>query len=145
MSRQSTKSSFLNVLFILYFRLLVFGLFVALVAWFFFRFFFHLAHLTLQNDWIIDVYIIDRTSQVCMRTRTFAMHTLMIPQVDLFLFVFVEEFEFFQSLGQALIPWFTGPKKFWAAPNFLCQTKNLFTYCGSHKHFVPDKKVICIQ
>ena len=30
-------------------------------------------------------------------------------------------------------------------PNFLCQTKNLFTYCGSHKHFVPDKKVICIQ
>ena len=40
---------------------------------------------------------------------------------------------------------FTGPKMFWAGPNFLCQTKNLFTYCGSHKHFVPDKKMICIQ
>ena len=40
---------------------------------------------------------------------------------------------------------FTGPKMFWAGPNFLCQTKNLFTYCGSHKLFVPDKKMICIQ
>ena len=40
---------------------------------------------------------------------------------------------------------FTGPKMFWAGPNFLCQTKNLFTYFGSHKHFVPDKKMICIQ
>ena len=40
---------------------------------------------------------------------------------------------------------FKGPKMFWASPNFLCQTKNLFTYCGSHKHFVPDKKMICIQ
>ena len=35
---------------------------------------------------------------------------------------------------------FTSPKMFWAGPNFLCQTKNTFTYCGSHKHFVPDKK-----
>ena len=26
---------------------------------------------------------------------------------------------------------FTGPKMFWAGPNFLCQTKNLFTYCGN--------------
>ena len=40
---------------------------------------------------------------------------------------------------------FTGPKMFWAGPIFLCQTKNLFTYCGCHKHFVPDKKMICIQ
>ena len=40
---------------------------------------------------------------------------------------------------------FTGPKMFWACTNFLCQTKNLFTFCGSHKHFVPDKKLICIQ
>ena len=40
---------------------------------------------------------------------------------------------------------FTGPKMFWAGPIFLCQTKKLFTYCGSHKHFVPDKKMICIQ
>ena len=35
---------------------------------------------------------------------------------------------------------FTGPKMFCANPNFLCQTKKLITYCGSHKHFVPDKK-----
>ena len=40
---------------------------------------------------------------------------------------------------------FTGPKMFWAGPNFLCQNKKLFTYCGSHKNFVPDKKMICIQ
>ena len=40
---------------------------------------------------------------------------------------------------------FTGPKMVWAGPNFLCQTKNLFTYCGSHKLFVPDKKMISIQ
>ena len=45
-----------------------------------------------------------------------------------------------------LMPYpFTGPKMFLAGPNFLCQTKKLFTYCGSHKHFVPDKKLICIQ
>ena len=52
-------------------------------------------------------------------------------------------------LCDALMPCpFTGPKMFWAGPNFLCQncrTKNLFTYCGCHKHFVPDKKIICIQ
>jgi hypothetical protein len=35
---------------------------------------------------------------------------------------------------------FTGPKMFWAGPNFLCHTKNLFTNCGSHNHFVPDKR-----
>ena len=40
---------------------------------------------------------------------------------------------------------FTSPKMFCAGPNLLCQTKNVFTYCGSHKHFVPDKKMICIQ
>ena len=33
---------------------------------------------------------------------------------------------------------------FWTGPNFLSQPKNSFTYCGSHKHFVPDKK-ICIS
>ena len=40
---------------------------------------------------------------------------------------------------------FTGRKMFCVGPNFLCRTKNLFTYCASHKHFVPDKKMICIQ
>ena len=40
---------------------------------------------------------------------------------------------------------FTGPKMFCAGPNILVQTQNLFTYCASHKHFAPDKKVICIQ
>ena len=34
---------------------------------------------------------------------------------------------------------FTGCKMFCASPNFLCPTKNLFTYCASHKDFVPDK------
>ena len=33
---------------------------------------------------------------------------------------------------------FTGPKMFCAGPNYLSQPKNLFTYCASHKHFVPD-------
>ena len=40
---------------------------------------------------------------------------------------------------------FTGRKMFCAGPNFLCRNKNLFTYCASHKHFVPYKKMICIQ
>ena len=40
---------------------------------------------------------------------------------------------------------FTGPEIFFAGPNFLCRTKNLFTFCASHKHFVTDKKMICIQ
>ena len=40
---------------------------------------------------------------------------------------------------------FTGPKMFCAGPKFLCQNKKLFTYCGSHKNFVPNKKMICIQ
>jgi hypothetical protein len=36
---------------------------------------------------------------------------------------------------------FTGLKMFCAGPNFLSQIKNVFTYCGSHKHFVADKKM----
>ena len=28
---------------------------------------------------------------------------------------------------------------------FFCQTKHIFTHCGSYKCFVPDKKMICIQ
>ena len=40
---------------------------------------------------------------------------------------------------------FTGPKMFCASPNFLYHTKNLFIYCASHKHFVPEQKMICIQ
>ncbi len=39
----------------------------------------------------------------------------------------------------------TGPKIFWACPNFLCHTKKLFTYCGSQKHFVPDKKIFAFS
>ena len=30
-------------------------------------------------------------------------------------------------------------------PNFLSQPKNLFTYCASPKHLVPDRNLICIQ
>ena len=37
---------------------------------------------------------------------------------------------------------FTGPKMFWAGPNFLCQTKSLFTYCGSHKQ--KDDLHLCL-
>ena len=38
---------------------------------------------------------------------------------------------------------FTGPKIFWAGPNFFARPKFYIpTYCGSHKHFVPDKKMI---
>ena len=33
---------------------------------------------------------------------------------------------------------FTGPKMFWAGANFLCQTKNLFTYYAGSKPFVSD-------
>ena len=40
---------------------------------------------------------------------------------------------------------FTGPKMLCAGPHFLFRTKNVFTYCASHKHFVPDKKMICNQ
>ena len=40
---------------------------------------------------------------------------------------------------------FTAPKMFCASPNFLCRTKNLFTYCASHKYFVPVQMMICIQ
>jgi hypothetical protein len=38
---------------------------------------------------------------------------------------------------------FTGRKMFCAGPSFLCRTKKLFTYCASHKHFVPDKIGFC--
>ena len=71
------------------------------------------------------------------------------------------EFEFFTKLKQKeiifkihtyrtshfqLMPCpFTGRKMFCAGPNFLCRTNNVFTYCASQKHFVPDKKMICIQ
>ena len=40
---------------------------------------------------------------------------------------------------------FESRKMFCASPNFLSQTKNLFTYGGSYKHFLPEKKMICIQ
>ena len=39
----------------------------------------------------------------------------------------------------------TGLKMFCAGPNFLSNPKNSFTECGSHKHFVPEKKMIRIQ
>ena len=52
----------------------------------------------------------------------------------------------FSTIKFLLMPCpFTGRKMICAGPNFLCWTKNLFTYCASHKHFVPNKKMICIQ
>ena len=53
--------------------------------------------------------------------------------------------------SQNLMPCpFTGPKMFWAGPNFLCQIKNLFTYCARQKDnlhsvklfFVPAQKFL---
>ena len=40
---------------------------------------------------------------------------------------------------------FTGPKMFWAGPNFLCQTKNLFTniLCSTKRLFAFSKIVFC--
>ena len=41
---------------------------------------------------------------------------------------------------------FTGPKIFCAGPNFLSQPqKFIYILCQCHKHFMPDKKMICIQ
>jgi hypothetical protein len=43
---------------------------------------------------------------------------------------------------EALMPCpFTGPKMFWAGPNFLCQTKNLFTYLWQSQTFCARQKV----
>ena len=36
---------------------------------------------------------------------------------------------------------FTGPKMFCAGRNFLCQTKNLFTYCASRKRLFALSKI----
>ena len=38
----------------------------------------------------------------------------------------------------------TNALSFYRSQNFLRQTKNLFTYCGCHKHFAPDQKFIYI-
>ena len=35
---------------------------------------------------------------------------------------------------------FTGSKMFCAGQNFLCRTKNLFTYCASYKTFCARQK-----
>ena len=34
---------------------------------------------------------------------------------------------------------------FYRSQNVLGWSKKIFTYCGSHKHFLPDKKMICVQ
>ena len=58
----------------------------------------------------------------------------------------IDHFLYTVSYKPILMPCpFTGPKMFWAGTIFLCQTKNLSKYCVSHKHFVPDRKMICIQ
>ena len=42
--------------------------------------------------------------------------------------------KFTQTHDTMLMPCpFTGLKIFWAGPNFLCQTKNLFTFCARQK------------
>ena len=37
---------------------------------------------------------------------------------------------------------FTGPKNF-GLDQILCARSYFFTYCGSHKHFVPEKIGFC--
>ena len=39
---------------------------------------------------------------------------------------------------------FTGPKMFWASPNFLCQTKKLSTYCGRQKDDLHSVKFVFV-
>ena len=39
---------------------------------------------------------------------------------------------------------FAGPKMFWAGPNFLCQTKNLFTCCARKKDNLNSVKLFFV-
>ena len=39
---------------------------------------------------------------------------------------------------------FTSPKMFFASPNFLCRTKNLFTYCARPKDDLHSVKLIFV-
>ena len=39
---------------------------------------------------------------------------------------------------------FTGPKMFCASPNFLCRTKNLFTYCARTKDDLHSVKLVFV-
>ena len=40
---------------------------------------------------------------------------------------------------------FTGPKMSCASPNFLCRTKNLFTYCSSHNILCQTKSLFAFS
>ena len=40
---------------------------------------------------------------------------------------------------------FTGPKIVCGGPKFFLSEQNWFTYCASHKPFVPDQKMIYVQ
>ena len=114
------------------------------------------------NFFQLCIYTTDHFS-ICLRFRNWAESAVSV--------YFVQSWEFvrkvrrtFLATFQSLIPmqiypktktWykhnnlmpfpFTWRKMFCAGPNFLCWTKNLFTYCASHKHFVPEQKMICIQ
>ena len=45
--------------------------------------------------------------------------------------------------GQGMSP-FTGPKLFWAGPNFLCQTKNIFTHIMAVKEVLEMKRTTLV-
>ena len=49
-------------------------------------------------------------------------------------------FQMRNLLGKVMPCPSTGPKIFWVGPHFLCRTKNLITYCSSHKQFLLEKK-----
>ena len=47
------------------------------------------------------------------------------------------------SICKYILRWSTNASSFYRSQNFLCQTKNSFTYCGSHKHvFVTAQKFL---
>ena len=118
-----------------------------------------LARTTEEMDGILYTYIVDHPSMMSQRKTLWGLSSWKIPQkYSVKTSRGLPKGSFFGTSltvhPPPLVPqvemWFmpcpfSGPKMFWADPNFLCQTKNLFTHCGSHKHFVPDKKMICIQ
>ena len=80
----------------------------------------------------------------CLTTKTFQLlpkhyccwRSLGFPK-KIFLY---SETKWFIFLTNALS--FYGSKNVLGRSKCFCQTKNLFTYCDSHRHFVPDKKMI---
>ena len=81
-----------------------------------------------------------------MKISNYSMKISSKCNVEKTCFVLTKKSSFYENFGSEIMPSpFKGPKMFCAGPNFLSQPKKLLTHCASHKHFVPDKKMICIQ